>query len=140
MNKLFGYIQLQESLCSFFSPFVTYWPYPMHMMMMTMTMIINAIMYHQHWKLQYMQHQMTTMTKSKVKSLPGLPYLRHQMIIVAVYASDDGDRHDDDQYVALCKVRSLAELPYLRHLMMISHICSIQTPSDRIASSPHLIK
>ena len=38
------------------------------------------------------------MTKSKVKSLPGLPYLRHQMIIVTVHASDDGDRYGDDQY------------------------------------------
>ena len=46
-----------------------------------------------------MQHQMTTMTKSKVKSLPGLPYLRHQMITVTVHASDDGDRYGgDDQY------------------------------------------
>ena len=57
-----------------------------------------------------------------------LPYMPQMMVIGMATIS-----------MTLCKVRSLAELPYLRHLM-ISHICSIQTPSDRIASSPHLIK
>ena len=58
------------------------------------------------------------------------------MITVAACASsDDVDQYDDvqGQVVGLVAVSASSG-------MMISHIRSIQTPSDQIASSPHLIK
>ena len=72
-----------------------------------------------------------TIIATKSMTLCMLKSLNHSC---RLYASEDGD--DDDNIVqgqVLGRVGVSASSDD-------RHICSIQTPSDRIASSPHLIK